>query len=102
MCATWRASCATVGVEVEVWTVDRGEHLGTTELDGIRVRHLPTPMPARSAGALARFAVAAPGGLAARGARPSAPSGPRCCTCSASDPTACMPLRWLGAQVSLS
>jgi glycosyltransferase involved in cell wall biosynthesis len=49
------------GSAVEVWTVDRGEHLGTTELDGIRVRHLPTPMPARSAGALARFAVAAPG-----------------------------------------
>jgi glycosyltransferase involved in cell wall biosynthesis len=51
----------TVGVEVEVWTVDRGEHLGTTALDGIRVRHLPTPMPARTVGALARFAVAAPG-----------------------------------------
>ncbi|GAA2168254.1 (1-_4)-alpha-D-glucan synthase (UDP-glucose) [Humibacillus xanthopallidus] len=49
------------GTEVEVWTVDRGEHLGTTELDGVRVRHLPTPMPARSVGALARFAVAAPG-----------------------------------------
>ncbi|WP_404392304.1 glycosyltransferase family 4 protein [Humibacillus xanthopallidus] len=63
------------GVEVEVWTVDRGEHLGTTELDGIRVRHLPTPMPARSGGALARFAAAAPGAwrawrLAQRSFRP--------------------------------
>ncbi|TQM63997.1 glycosyltransferase family 4 protein [Humibacillus xanthopallidus] len=49
------------GTDVEVWTVDRGEHLGTTELDDIRVRHLPTPMPARSVGAMARFALAAPG-----------------------------------------
>ena len=35
--------------EVEVWTVDRGEHLGERELDGIRVRYLPTPLPARNA-----------------------------------------------------
>src|SRR5829696_4227583 len=48
------------GDEVEVWTVDRGEHLGVTELDGSVVRHLPTPLPARSAGALAGFATAAP------------------------------------------
>lgn len=49
------------GTAVEVWTVDRGEHLGLTELDGIVVRHLPTPMPARSARALSSFAGAAPG-----------------------------------------
>ncbi|GAA2493498.1 glycosyltransferase family 4 protein [Terrabacter carboxydivorans] len=49
------------GTDVEVWTVDRGEHLGVTELDGTVVRHLPTPMPARSARALASFAAAAPG-----------------------------------------
>lgn len=52
------------GTDVEVWTVDRGERaperVGVTELDGIVVRHLPTPMPARSAAALTRFAVAAP------------------------------------------
>ncbi|MFM6849313.1 MAG: glycosyltransferase family 4 protein [Terrabacter sp.] len=48
------------GTEVEVWTVDRGGHLGVTELDGTVVRHLPTPMPARSAGALAGFALSAP------------------------------------------
>ncbi|GAB3880238.1 glycosyltransferase family 4 protein [Terrabacter terrigena] len=48
------------GTDVEVWAVDRGEHLGVTELDGIVVRHLPTPMPARSARALGSFAVAAP------------------------------------------
>ena len=48
------------GTEVEVWTVDRGEHLGVTELDGIVVRHLPTPLPARSARALASFAASAP------------------------------------------
>ena len=52
---------SSTGTEVEVWTVDRGEHLGAQELDGIRVRYLPTPMPARSAGAMARFAMAAPG-----------------------------------------
>lgn len=48
------------GTQVEVWTVDRGEHLGVTRLDGTVVRHLPTPMPARSMAALAGFAVAAP------------------------------------------
>ncbi|MEW1954961.1 glycosyltransferase family 4 protein [Terrabacter sp. NPDC080008] len=48
------------GVDVEVWTVDRGEHLGVTELDGIVVRHLPTPLPAGSLSALASFAVSAP------------------------------------------
>lgn len=48
------------GTEVEVWTVDRGEHLGVTELDGTVVRYLPTPLPARSARALLSFAAAAP------------------------------------------
>jgi glycosyltransferase involved in cell wall biosynthesis len=48
------------GTEVEVWTVDRGEHLGVTELDGIVVRHLPTPLPARSARALVSFTASAP------------------------------------------
>ncbi|GAB2776959.1 glycosyltransferase family 1 protein [Terrabacter koreensis] len=48
------------GAEVEVWTVDRGERLGVTELDGTVVRHLPTPMPARSVKALTDFALSAP------------------------------------------
>lgn len=48
------------GHAVEVWTVDRGEHLGTRELDGIVVRDLPTPLPARSPGAVGRFAAAFP------------------------------------------
>lgn len=48
------------GCAVEVWTVDRGEHLGHTLLDGVPVRYLPTPLPARSPGALLRFAAAAP------------------------------------------
>lgn len=52
------------GHAVEVWTVDRGEHLGTQEVDGIRVRYLPTPLPARRASNLARFAVTAPVALA--------------------------------------
>ncbi|MGW9631479.1 glycosyltransferase [Agromyces sp. NPDC055520] len=34
--------------EVEVWTVDRGEHLGVREVDGVVVRYLPTPLPARN------------------------------------------------------
>ena len=48
------------GTAVEVWTVDRGEHLGVTELDGTVVRHLPTPLPARSGRALVSFGLAAP------------------------------------------
>ena len=44
------------GWTAEVWTVDRGEGLGVTEQDGVRVRYLPTPLPARSAAAMMRFA----------------------------------------------
>ncbi|WP_448811690.1 glycosyltransferase family 4 protein [Agromyces bauzanensis] len=46
---------------VEVWTVDRGEHLGVREVDGVVVRYLSTPLPARSLGAIARFTAALPG-----------------------------------------
>ena len=45
-----------VGWTAEVWTVDRGEGLGVTERGGVRIRHLPTPLPARSAAAMMRFA----------------------------------------------
>ncbi len=48
------------GVEAEVWTVDRGEHLGTRHVDGVRVRYLPTPLPARDLSALVRLAAALP------------------------------------------
>jgi glycosyltransferase involved in cell wall biosynthesis len=48
------------GVLVEVWTVDRGEHLGERVVDGILVRYLPTPLPARSVGAMRRFGLRAP------------------------------------------
>lgn len=48
------------GNEVVVWTVDRGERLGTRQVDGITVHYLPTPLPARDAGALARFAKQTP------------------------------------------
>jgi len=44
------------GLCTEVWTVDRGEHLGERTVDGVRVRYLPTPLPARSGAALAGFA----------------------------------------------
>jgi glycosyltransferase involved in cell wall biosynthesis len=49
------------GALVEVWTVDRGEHLGDRTVDGILVRYLPTPLPARSVGAIGRFGLRAPG-----------------------------------------
>lgn len=48
------------GHAVEVWTVDRGEHLVKQDVEGVTVRYLPTPLPARRAGNLARFAVAGP------------------------------------------
>lgn len=53
------------GTPVEVWTVDRGEHLGSRIVDGIPVTYLSTPLPARSAGALARLAVATPAAVRA-------------------------------------
>ncbi|MDV3296754.1 MAG: glycosyltransferase family 4 protein [Brachybacterium paraconglomeratum] len=48
------------GHEVVVWTVDRGEHLGTQRVDGVEVRYLPTPLPARSARALLSYAAGLP------------------------------------------
>jgi len=42
-------------VDVEVWTVDRGEALGVREIDGVTVRYLPAPLPAASPGAALRF-----------------------------------------------
>jgi glycogen(starch) synthase len=51
---------AAAGHQVEVWTVDRGEHLGTAVMDGVIVRYLPTPLPARSPRAAARAAVSVP------------------------------------------
>jgi glycosyltransferase involved in cell wall biosynthesis len=48
------------GHVLEVWTVDRGEHLGTRDIDGVLVRYLPTPLPARSLRAIAHFIVAFP------------------------------------------
>jgi glycogen(starch) synthase len=48
------------GHPVEVWTVDRGEHLGIRDVDGLRVRYLPTPLPARRATAALGFGAHAP------------------------------------------
>jgi glycosyltransferase involved in cell wall biosynthesis len=48
------------GVAVEVWAVERDGGHRVTQVDGIVVRHLPTPLPARSARAMGRFATAAP------------------------------------------
>ncbi|MFE5670503.1 glycosyltransferase family 4 protein [Agromyces sp. NPDC056523] len=42
-------------IDVEVWTVDRGESLGVRVVDGITVRYLPTPLPARTRRAAAHF-----------------------------------------------
>jgi glycogen synthase len=54
-----------LGHLVEVWTVDRGEHLGTQQVDGITVRYLPCPLPARSLGGALRFLRNLPPGAAA-------------------------------------
>ena len=48
------------GFGVEVWTVDRGEHLGTRDIDGIVVRYLPAPLPARHLKAMLSFLVRMP------------------------------------------
>lgn len=53
------------GHEVAVWTVDRGERLGVQVIDGIEVHYLPTPLPARSARAVAGFLRALPAAAAA-------------------------------------
>src|SRR5690606_17801995 len=42
---------------------DRGEHLGMQQVDGITVRYLPTPLPARRVPNLARFGATVPGAL---------------------------------------
>ncbi|MCE4027308.1 glycosyltransferase family 4 protein [Microbacterium sp. Au-Mic1] len=49
------------GVEVEVWAVDRGGRADAEQADAFAVRYLPTPLPARHASSLARFARRAPG-----------------------------------------
>ena len=48
------------GHAVVVWTVDRGEHLGTQRVDGVEVRYLPTPLPSRSARGLITYAAGSP------------------------------------------
>jgi glycosyltransferase involved in cell wall biosynthesis len=55
------------GSAVEVWTVDRGERLGTRRVDGVLVRYLPTPQPSSRPGDVARFALSAPGAALAWG-----------------------------------
>ncbi|MGO0575717.1 glycosyltransferase family 4 protein [Ornithinimicrobium panacihumi] len=75
------------GHDVEVWTVDRGERLGIQVIDGIHVRYLQTPLPARRLESTTRFLIRMPNALlgwlnAARAFRPEilhvhcfAPSG---------------------------
>ncbi|OLT55333.1 glycosyltransferase family 4 protein [Cellulosimicrobium sp. CUA-896] len=55
------------GRAVEVWTVDRGERLGTRRVDGVPVRYLPCPQPSSRPGDVARFGLAAPGAALAWG-----------------------------------
>jgi glycosyltransferase involved in cell wall biosynthesis len=43
------------GHHVEVWTVDRSGGSSGSVVDGVRVRYLPTPLPARSVKAVVRF-----------------------------------------------
>lgn len=54
------AVLAAGGHDVVVWTADRGLPDAPDEVDGVRVRRLPTPMPARRPGPLLRFAARAP------------------------------------------
>jgi glycosyltransferase involved in cell wall biosynthesis len=51
------------GIPVVVWTVDRGEHLGTQVVDGVEVRYLPTPLPSRSFRGVLHFLAALPAAL---------------------------------------
>ncbi|MGQ7310890.1 glycosyltransferase family 4 protein [Microbacterium arabinogalactanolyticum] len=65
------------GHEVEVWSVDRGRRPAASALETPPVRYLPTPLPARTAAALLRYALAAPAAwrqwrTAAREFRPDA------------------------------
>lgn len=48
------------GRQVAVWSVDRGEHLGTRQIDGIEVRYLPAPLPAQSLVSTVRFLIDLP------------------------------------------
>lgn len=48
------------GHDVVVWTVDRGEHLGLRDVDGVKVHYLATPLPARELRSLGRFALSLP------------------------------------------
>lgn len=48
------------GSEVTVWTVDRGEHLGVRNVDGVEVRYLPTPLPHGSLRGIGEFLRAFP------------------------------------------
>lgn len=43
------------GVKVEIWTVDRGHGLQASTVDGLPVRYLPTPLPARNLWSVATF-----------------------------------------------
>jgi len=49
-----------LGCAVEVWSVDRGTGPVVREVDGVRVRYLPTPLPSASPGGIARFVRAFP------------------------------------------
>ncbi|MGN7977335.1 glycosyltransferase family 4 protein [Microbacterium sp. 22195] len=65
------------GHEVEVWSVDRGRRPAASALETPPVRYLPTPLPARTAAALLRYALAGPAAwrrwrAAAREFRPDA------------------------------
>lgn len=52
------------GHDVAVWTVDQGDKGVPRDVDGIPVRSLPCPLPARSASAAAQFLASSPAALA--------------------------------------
>ncbi|MBD8078938.1 glycosyltransferase family 4 protein [Cellulosimicrobium arenosum] len=53
------------GHRVAVWSVDQGDEEVPHDLDGIPVRYLPTPMPARNVGSVVDLVRHAPGALGA-------------------------------------
>lgn len=52
------------GHRIVIWSVDQGDADVPSAVDGIPVRYLPCPLPARTAPAVARFARALPGAAA--------------------------------------
>lgn len=49
-----------MGHEIAIWTVDQGDE-GSADFEGMPLRYLPTPLPARNLSDVSHFAIRAPG-----------------------------------------